>query len=247
MKAIMKYRIMQMLRAPLMAGAFFLLLAASAAFFAIGANMWQAGDESLRELEKGFHTVGSFRQVPDQTEREARWHGDTMSYTYGSSPAFGGIVQDIFYTGHDLGFVREPRLTPYYYALNEKINISSDAYDGDTGSYLQRDYWLMHTPIMEIQAESDASIGQPVAVRVGHRLMGGGSLEEGGRVNVFDYSNPEPITLEAGKTYAASLNETPISFMAYEGEWGLNDIAFDLEPRGLCTRACSRRARAAST
>ena len=61
----MKNSLKQLLRTPVKAVLFFLLMAAATALLVLGANLWAQTQAQMDAVEKQFTTLGTVEQLPD--------------------------------------------------------------------------------------------------------------------------------------------------------------------------------------
>lgn len=192
---IVKKSLRQLLRTPLRAALFFLLMTASTLLLVFGAVLFSQSTQRIAVAESEFETVGTVEQVPIDTRvtvtpdvcqglitRSSDIYGETFS------------VDQLDFPGAN--YILPPENRPYYVAYLPEMRHTTDPRSNDQ--------IVEFTPL----ADSDGSEG-PVEARItkvlGDRERSIRDLKEGDEVLVCQCGGADQRLLEAGKTYVAAL------------------------------------------
>lgn len=187
----------QIFRTPVRTVMFFILLLLSTALLATGINLWQGSVKGVREFESLFHTIATVRQKESGTKIDEQWDAETKSFSYYRGSTYGKWIEPQVLDFDGAGYITSPRKRPYF-----------EAYVPDYHLYTEEDEKLMSYTDWVIVVEFKAltsGTADPIEVEITDKF-GGNEDMIGCRIKICDHNNPEPITLEKGKTYIMQLN-----------------------------------------
>lgn len=84
----------QLLRTPVKAVLFFLLMAAATALLVLGAGLWLNTQHKIDAAESAFTTIGTVTQKENATQVSPLWNAATKSYTNYSSPVYDSLIDE---------------------------------------------------------------------------------------------------------------------------------------------------------
>ena len=188
----MKNSIRQMLRTPFKLLLFFLFLGASAVLLTLGLRLWLETGEQMRQAEETFTTIGMVRQKENLMEAVPSWDAGTKSYTYFDHPVYEEVLPESILDFDDAGYLAGPEKRPVY---GSWMSDSSLAWDESMA--------MLGIFIAEISPVEDCVPSQPVQVDIRRVLYG----DARGSTQCWfcDHNNPDPPSMEKGKTYIAAL------------------------------------------
>lgn len=193
------YSIRQLLRTPVKTIFFFVLLAGTIAFFALGYNLWTMTAQNIDQINRSFTTIGTVEQKPMSLQTGAMWNAYTKRYTYSNYPTYGSQIPLSALDFKGANYILGPEKRPYYVAYDPSY-IISDTPNLDEASF------DIHTLIVEIEPVADCIPSEPVPVRVKNVLLGrlGYYMDE---IWFCDTLNDKPEPMYAGKTYIMCLQD----------------------------------------
>ena len=188
----MKNSIRQMLRTPFKLLLFFLFLGASAVLLTLGLRLWLETGEKIRQAEETFTTIGMVRQKENLMEAVPSWDAGTKSYTYFDHPVYEEILPESILDFDDADYLAGPEKRPVYGSWMPDSSLAWDESMAMLGIF-----------IAEISPVEDCVPSQPVQVDIRRVLYG----DARGSTQCWfcDHNNPDPPSMEKGKTYIAAL------------------------------------------
>ena len=197
----------QLLRTPLKAVLFFLLMTASSLLLVFGSVMLVQSMQRINAAEAQFTTIGTVEQIPVKTWNEMiTWNKLWGDYTDKVNEYNDALSVDILkFEGAD--YINEPESRPYYQTYLPD-------YTRTTTESIYSTYILEFTPL------EDCSLSTPSDVRVNKILFNNeadrdvalrpqlnvkATLEEGDIIQLNDFSVENPKPLEGGKKYICNL------------------------------------------
>ncbi|WP_122644412.1 ABC transporter permease [Luxibacter massiliensis] len=184
------YSIKQILRSPLKSLLFFLLTGVSAFLLGLGASLWHISQESIRQFEDIFTTIGTVEQIKKNPQIYEYWDAEKKAYEYYKGGSYGEWIDVDVLNFDGAQYVLPPRQRPYFGAYIEEL------YEGVGNARMNL--------IVEATPLETAAADHSIPMRV-EKVMGG-ALNEGDIIYICDHTNPEPEIFEAGKTYIMHLN-----------------------------------------
>ena len=88
----MKNSLKQLLRTPVKAVLFFLLMAAATALLVLGANLWAQTQAQMDAVEKQFTTLGTVEQKPNRTQMRTGWNAADGAYYSEAEPVYDSVI-----------------------------------------------------------------------------------------------------------------------------------------------------------
>ena len=188
----MKNSIRQMLRTPFKLLLFFLFLGASAVLLTLGLRLWLETGEKIRQAEETFTTIGMVRQKENLMEAVPSWDAGTKSYTYFDHPVYEEILPESILDFDDADYLAGPEKRPVYGSWMPDSSLAWDESMAMLGIF-----------IAEISPVEDCVPSQPVQVDIRRVLYG----DARGSTQCWfcDHNNPDPPSMEKGKTYIVAL------------------------------------------
>lgn len=188
----MKNSIRQLLRTPLKLLLFFLLTGASAVLLTLGLRLWQETGGQMRQAEETFTTIGMVRQKENLMEAVPSWDAGTKSYTYFDQPVYEEILPESLLEFEGAEYLEGPEKRPVYGSWMPDYSLAWDESMAMLGIF-----------IAEISPVEDCVPSQPVQVDIRRILYG----DARGSTQCWfcDHNNPDPPSMEKGKTYIAAL------------------------------------------
>ena len=84
----------QLLRTPVKAVLFFLLMAAATALLVLGAGLWLNTQHKIDAAESTFTTIGTVTQKENAVQVSPLWSASTKSYMSFSSPVYDSLIDE---------------------------------------------------------------------------------------------------------------------------------------------------------
>lgn len=193
---LLKNSLKQMLRTPLKTLLFLILLLLSTGLLTTGMNLWQTSEKGIREFKSLFNTIGLVEQKEDTTEVAEMWDAATKSFSYLRGKTFSKWIDPDVLNFDGAEYLAGPRKRPYFGAYLPKVQKYSDE---ETEKRSSQD-WLFVLEVTPIKSGP----ANPMQVEVTKSFCGNEDLV-GTRIWICDHNNPDPTTLEAGKTYIVKL------------------------------------------
>lgn len=171
---------------------FFLFLGASAVLLTLGLRLWLETGEKIRQAEETFTTIGMVRQKENLMEAVPSWDAGTKSYTYFDHPVYEEILPESILDFDDADYLAGPEKRPVYGSWMPDSSLAWDESMAMLGIF-----------IAEISPVEDCVPSQPVQVDIRRVLYG----DARGSTQCWfcDHNNPDPPSMEKGKTYIAAL------------------------------------------
>lgn len=207
----MKNSLKQLLRTPIKAILFFILMAASSVLLISSATLLLRTEQNLDAAESQFFTIATVEQNSDSqpilASRESEWR-DQVAYQADKYERLISADELLF---ENAGYLTQPENRPYYLALLPQFNFSV----GKTHSQ----YIVEFTPL------ADCVLSAPSRVKIEKFLYNGEveddrfkrellydakrTLEEGDVVKLVDFHWSEESPLKAGRRYIANIYWRP--------------------------------------
>lgn len=197
----MKNSIRQLWRTPVKAVLFFLLIGGAVFLLTMGANLFYVSSKTREAAEGAFSTIGTVEQKVSSTSKEKYWDPATQDYAYYSNKMYDAPISDEVLDLEGIPYVHKPKQRPFYSAFKEGYVVR------DTHSEVDES-WLGiggDSVIVEVEPFEDCIPDHPVKLHFKKTLYGKITDRMLNQIWFWDYTNPEPQPLYAGKTYLMSI------------------------------------------
>ena len=189
--------IKQLFRTPLRTLLYFLLIIFVGVLFSLGLNLWAYNQNKIEVYEKHFKTIGTFEQEYNVIEKVEEWDAAIGDYRIKQEKTYGELIREEDLLFEDANYVKEPEFRPVL------LSYAAQYFEAHGGAY------TMPT-IIEFEPLEDVLLGDSVPVKitkiltVQHEGIEYG-VNENDNVFICQHFNPNPIPLEKGKTYVATV------------------------------------------
>ena len=186
----------QLLRTPVKAVLFFLLMTAATALLVLGAGLWLNTQHKIDAAESTFTTIGTVTQKENAVQVSPLWNAATKSYTNYSSPVYDSLIDESVLDFSGAEYLAGPERRPYYTSVlpNCQHSVTKLGFE---------DEWI----VAEFEPLEDCVPTQPVQVKVKRILFG--NLHDSDTFWFCDHYTESPEKMEAGKTYISIMHPTP--------------------------------------
>ena len=186
----------QLLRTPVKAVLFFLLMTAATALLVLGAGLWLNTQHKIDAAESAFTTIGTVTQKENATQVSPLWNAATKSYTNYASPVYDSLIDESVLDFSGAEYLAGPERRPYYTSVlpNCQHSVTKLGFE---------DEWI----VAEFEPLEDCVPMQPVQVKVKRILFG--NLHDSDTFWFCDHYTESPEKMEAGKTYISIMHPTP--------------------------------------
>lgn len=184
----------QLLRTPVKAVLFFLLMTAATALLVLGANLWAQTQAQIDAVEKQFTTLGTVEQKPNRTQMRTGWDAADGAYYSEAEPVYDSVISADVLDFDGANYLKAPEKRPYYLADLQGLTVR----DGGTALFY---------PVVEFTPAETAVPDHPIKVYVQRFLYPEAENQNNEyEIYVCDHWTENPAPLEAGKTYVAYTN-----------------------------------------
>lgn len=184
----------QLLRTPVKAVLFFLLMTAATALLVLGANLWAQTQAQIDAVEKQFTTLGTVEQKPNRTQMRTGWNAADGAYYSEAEPVYDSVISANVLDFDGANYLKAPEKRPYYLADLQGLAVR----DGGTALFY---------PVVEFTPAETAVPDHPIKVYVQRFLYPEAENQNNEyEIYVCDHWTENPAPLEAGKTYVAYTN-----------------------------------------
>lgn len=184
----------QLLRTPVKAVLFFLLMAAATALLVLGANLWAQTQAQIDAVEKQFTTLGTVEQKPNRTQMRTGWNAADGAYYSEAEPVYDSVISADVLDFDGANYLKAPEKRLYYLADLQGLAVR----DGGTALFY---------PVVEFTPAETAVPDHPIKVYVQRFLYPEAENQNNEyEIYVCDHWTENPAPLEAGKTYVAYTN-----------------------------------------
>lgn len=184
----------QLLRTPVKAVLFFLLMAAATALLVLGANLWAQTQAQMDAVEKQFTTLGTVEQKPNRTQMRTGWDAADGAYYSEAEPVYDSVISADVLDFDGANYLKAPEKRPYYLADLQGLAVR----DGGTALFY---------PVVEFTPAETAVPDHPIKVYVQRFLYPEAENQNNEyEIYVCNHWTENPAPLEAGKTYVAYTN-----------------------------------------
>ena len=184
----------QLLRTPVKAVLFFLLMAAATALLVLGANLWAQTQAQMDAVEKQFTTLGTVEQKPNRTQMRTGWNAADGAYYSEAEPVYDSVISADVLDFDGANYLKAPEKRLYYLADLQGFAVR----DGGTALFY---------PVVEFTPAETAVPDHPIKVYVQRFLYPEAENQNNEyEIYVCDHWTENPAPLEAGKTYVAYTN-----------------------------------------
>jgi hypothetical protein len=190
----------QMMRTPVKAILFWLLIALTTALLTIGTNLRVVSEQNLQIFKSTFKTRGTVRQKPNILKETARWDAGRETYEYFNTPVFDSVIPVAALDFDGANYIHSPKQRPYYGAYHESFVIDSYEYSIISKS----------VTILEAEPLADCVPSGPVRLSI-KRILFGDLSEYTKEIWFCDHFNDNPYPMYAGKPYILSVQLLPIT------------------------------------
>lgn len=186
----------QLLRTPVKAVLFFLLMTAATALLALGAGLWLNTQHKIDAAESTFTTIGTVTQKENAVQVSPLWSASTKSYMSFSSPVYDSLIDESVLDFSGAEYLAGPERRPYYTSVlpNCQHSVTKLGFE---------DEWI----VAEFEPLEDCVPMQPVQVKVKRILFG--NIHDSDTFWFCDHYTESPEKMEAGKTYISIMHPTP--------------------------------------
>ena len=193
----MKNSIKQLLRTPGKVVLFFLLMAGAAILVTVGANLFYISSGTQDAAEGAFTTIGMVEQKVSSTSMEKYWDPYLQDYAHFSKEIYDAPISADVLDLEGMPYVHKPKQRPFYGAYKEGYIVRDTHNDVDES-------WLGiggDSVIVEVEPFEDCVPDHPVKLHFKKTLYGKITERMLNQIWFWDYTNPEPQPLYAGRTY----------------------------------------------
>ena len=184
----------QLLRTPVKAVLFFLLMTAATALLVLGANLWAQTQAQIDAVEKQFTTLGTVEQKPNRTQMRTGWNAADGAYYSEAEPVYDSVISADVLDFDGANYLKAPEKRPYYLADLQGFAVR----DGGTALFY---------PVVEFTPAETVVPDHPIKVYVQRFLYPEAENQNNEyEIYVCDHWTENPAPLEAGKTYVAYTN-----------------------------------------
>lgn len=184
----------QLLRTPVKAVLFFLLMTAATALLVLGANLWAQTQAQMDAVEKQFTTLGTVEQKPNRTQMRTGWDAADGAYYSEAEPVYDSVISADVLDFDGANYLKAPEKRPYYLADLQGLAVR----DGGTALFY---------PVVEFTPAETAVPDHPIKVYVQRFLYPEAENQNNEyEIYVCNHWTENPAPLEAGKTYVAYTN-----------------------------------------
>lgn len=184
----------QLLRTPVKAVLFFLLMTAATALLVLGANLWAQTQAQMDAVEKQFTTLGTVEQKPNRTQMRTGWNAADGAYYSEAEPVYDSVISADVLDFDGANYLKAPEKRLYYLADLQGLAVR----DGGTALFY---------PVVEFTPAETAVPDHPIKVYVQRFLYPEAENQNNEyEIYVCDHWTENPAPLEAGKTYVAYTN-----------------------------------------
>lgn len=184
----------QLLRTPVKAVLFFLLMTAATALLVLGANLWAQTQAQIDAVEKQFTTLGTVEQKPNRTQMRTGWNAADGAYYSEAEPVYDSVISADVLDFDGANYLKAAEKRPYYLADLQGLAVR----DGGTALFY---------PVVEFTPAETAVPDHPIKVYVQRFLYPEAENQNNEyEIYVCDHWTENPAPLEAGKTYVAYTN-----------------------------------------
>ncbi|WP_419014460.1 ABC transporter permease [Hominenteromicrobium sp.] len=184
----------QLLRTPVKAVLFFLLMTAATALLVLGANLWAQTQAQMDAVEKQFTTLGTVEQKPNRTQMRTGWDAADGAYYSEAEPVYDSVISADVLDFDGANYLKAPEKRPYYLADLQGLAVRN----GGTALFY---------PVVEFTPAETAVPDHPIKVYVQRFLYPEAENQNNEyEIYVCDHWTENPAPLEAGKTYVAYTN-----------------------------------------
>lgn len=181
--------IRQLLRTPVKAVLFILLLAFSSLLLALGGSLNAMINDNVKRLEEVFTTVACVEQAPSSIRQVKVWDAKILDYKYRMRKEYGDIIPLSALDMEGAEYLSGPERRPYYVAFDPSFQITAPGAG-----------WSSEV-IVEAEPYEDCVPNGPVKMKLKDVLYEYFSIHNMYDFYYCDHYNPNPQTLYAGKTY----------------------------------------------
>ena len=190
----MKNSLKQLLRTPVKAVLFFLLMTAATALLVLGANLWAQTQAQMDAVEKQFTTLGTVEQKPNRTQMRTGWDAADEAYYSESEPVYDSVISADVLHFDGANYLKAPEKRPYCLADLRGLAVR----DGGTALFY---------PVVEFTPVETAVPDHPIKAYVQRFLYPKAENQNSEyEIYVCDHWTENPAPLTAGKTYVAYTN-----------------------------------------
>lgn len=184
----------QLLRTPVKAVLFFLLMTAATALLVLGANLWAQTQAQIDAVEKQFTTLGTVEQKPNRTQMRTGWNAADGAYYSEAEPVYDSVISADVLDFDGVNYLKAPEKRLYYLADLQGLAVR----DGGTALFY---------PVVEFTPAETAVPDHPIKVYVQRFLYPEAENQNNEyEIYVCGHWTENPAPLEAGKTYVAYTN-----------------------------------------
>lgn len=198
---MLKNSIRQMIRTPLKTGAFLMLIGISGLILALGANLFYISLKTEEATKGAFTTIGMVNQKPSGVAMEKYWNPKTQSYEAYSREQYDTPIPDSVLDIDEIPYIHKPKHQPFYAAYDKDYVVRN------THNEVDESWWGIGADcvIAEMEPFEDCVPDHPVKLHFKKSLYGNITDRMLNQIWFWDYENPDPKPLKAGKTYIMAL------------------------------------------
>lgn len=198
---MLRNSIRQMLRTPVRTAAFLTLTGISALILSLGANLFYISKKTEDATKNSFTTIGMVNQSPSGVSMEKYWDPETQGYAAYSREQYDTPIPDSVLDIEGIPYIHKPKHQPFYAAYAEDYIVRN------THSEVDESWWGIGSDsiIAEMEPFEDCVPDHPVKLHFKKSLYGNITERMLNQIWFWDYENPSPEPLKAGKTYIMAL------------------------------------------
>lgn len=190
-----------MIRSPLKTTAFLILIVISGLLLSLGINLFYISARTEEETKGAFTTIGMVKQKPSGAAMEKYWNPATQDYEAHSVEQYDTPISDSALDIDGLPYIHKPEQQPFYAAYTQDYVVRN------THSEVDESWWGIgaQSVIAEMEPFEDCVPDHPVKLHFKKSLYGNITNRMLSWIWFWDYENPSPKPLKAGKTYIMAL------------------------------------------
>ena len=189
---IVKNSLKQLSRTPLKTMSFLGLITLACTLLAVGANLWVRNQNSRRNLEELFMTIGTVEQKASSVAQRTVWNAEIKDYEIRQSPEYAQIYPVSVLDFEGAEYIQEPEKRSYYASYAPDYTLAGGNFSSAA-------------TVVEFSPVEDCMPDESVKIEI-KKVIGGLEAMQGTRVLFCDHENENPEPLYADRTYTALIS-----------------------------------------
>lgn len=199
---MIKKSIRQLMRTPVKACLFFLLLTMAVLLLTLGGSLGVMTAENMQRFDRIFTTIGTVEQLPSGMFQDKTWDAEREDYRLGNRKVYAEALPLSVLDFEGAEYLSGPESRPVYISLHDSYQLFDNETPGAGGG--------SGMVIVEAQPLEDCVPAGPVKMKLVNTLYSCFQLNMP-EFNYCDHYNENPEKLYANKTYIMALQ----SFLAH--------------------------------